>query len=67
MGDGYAAIQRGGRAACSGSGGNLMTHSAGSVTTHTGTLDISNKSWQVCHALRFTFCKALIALKLKSL
>ncbi len=26
MGDGYAAIHRGGRAACSGGGGNLMTH-----------------------------------------
>ena len=33
MGEGYAAIQRGGRAACSGGGGSLMTHSAGSVTT----------------------------------
>jgi hypothetical protein len=33
MGEGYAAIQRGGRAACSGGGGSLMTHSAGSVDT----------------------------------
>ena len=33
MGEGYAAIQRGGRAACSGGEGSLMTHSAGSVTT----------------------------------
>ncbi len=34
MGEGYAAIQRGGRAACSrGGGGSLMTYSAGSVTT----------------------------------
>jgi hypothetical protein len=33
MGEGYAAIQRGGRAACSGGGGSLMTHSAGSLTT----------------------------------
>jgi hypothetical protein len=31
MGEGYAAIRRGGRAACS--GGWVMTHSAGSVTT----------------------------------
>jgi hypothetical protein len=31
MGEGYAAIQRGGSAACSGV--SLMTHSAGSVTT----------------------------------
>jgi hypothetical protein len=33
MGEVYAAIQRGGRAACSGGGGSLMTHSTGSVTT----------------------------------
>jgi hypothetical protein len=34
MGEGYAAIHRGGGAACSGGwGGSLMTHSAGSVTT----------------------------------
>ncbi len=31
MEEGYAAIHRGGRAACS--GGSLMTHSAGSGTT----------------------------------
>ncbi len=35
MGEGYAAIQRGGRAACSGGGGGgrLMAYSAGSVKT----------------------------------
>jgi hypothetical protein len=33
MGEGYAAIQSGGRAAVMGGGGSLMTHSAGSVTT----------------------------------
>ncbi len=35
MGEGYAAIQSGGRAACSGGGGgsSVMTHTAGSVTT----------------------------------
>jgi len=32
MGEGYADIQSGG-AECSGGGGSLMTHSAGSVTT----------------------------------
>jgi hypothetical protein len=31
MGEGYAAIQIWGRAACSADGGSLMTHSAGSV------------------------------------
>jgi hypothetical protein len=80
MGEGYDAIQRGGRAACNGGGGSLMTHSAGFVTTqrkafkyvnmlwllnHTGTPDILNRSWQVCHTLTFTFLKTLIALKLK--
>jgi hypothetical protein len=30
---GYAAIQRGGGAACCGNGGSLMTHGDGSVTT----------------------------------
>jgi hypothetical protein len=62
-----------------GGGGSLMTHSAGSVTTqkkhsnmwwllnHTGTPDISNRTWQVCHTLRFTFFKTLIALKLKTI
>ncbi len=33
MGEGNAAIQSGGRAACSGDGGSVMTHTAGSVTT----------------------------------
>ncbi len=33
MGDGYAAIQRGGGLPVVGGGGSLMTHSAGSVTT----------------------------------
>ncbi len=33
MGEGYAAIQRGGRLPAVGGGGSLMTHSAGSVTT----------------------------------
>ncbi len=33
MGEGYAAIQRGGWVACSGGGGSLMTHRADSVTT----------------------------------
>ncbi len=33
MGEGYAAIQSGGRAACSGGRGSVMTHTAGSVTT----------------------------------
>jgi hypothetical protein len=34
MGEGYAAIRRGGRAACNGGGGgSQMTHTAGSVTT----------------------------------
>jgi hypothetical protein len=58
-----------------GVGGSLMTHSAGSVTTQKkafkyvmaskpySTPDISNRSWQVCHTLRFTFFKTLIALK----
>ncbi len=64
-----------------GDGGSLMTHSASSVTTQKkaikyvmasepywySTPDISNRSWQVCHTLRFTFFKTLIALKIKSL
>ncbi len=62
-----------------GGGGSQMTHSAGSVATLrkafkyvmaselTGTPDISNRTWQVCHTLRFTFFKTLIAMKLKSL
>jgi hypothetical protein len=33
MGEGNAAIQSGGRAACSGGEGSVMTHTAGSVTT----------------------------------
>jgi hypothetical protein len=33
MGEGNAAIQRGGRVACSGGGGSVVTHTAGSVTT----------------------------------
>jgi hypothetical protein len=33
MGVGYAAIQRGGRAASSGGWGSLMTHSGSSLTT----------------------------------
>ncbi len=33
MGEGNAAIQCGGRAACSGGGGSVVTHTAGSVTT----------------------------------
>ncbi len=33
MGEGNAAIQSGGRAACSGGGGIVMTHTAGCVTT----------------------------------
>jgi hypothetical protein len=37
------------------------------LLNHTGTPDISNRSWQVCHTLRFTFFKTLIALKLESL
>ncbi len=37
------------------------------VGNHTGTPDISNRSWQVCHTWRFTFFKTIIALKLKSL
>ena len=40
-----------------GGGGSLMTHSAGSVLNHTGTPDILNRSWQVCHTLRFAFLK----------
>jgi hypothetical protein len=70
MGEGYAAIQRGGGLPVVGGGGSLMTHSAGSVTTqrkalkyvmasevlnHTGTPDISNRSWQVFHTFRLTF------------
>jgi hypothetical protein len=34
MGEGYAAIQRGGGVPVVGGGGSLMTHCAGSVTTH---------------------------------
>ncbi len=33
MGEGNDAIQSGGRAACSGGGGSLMTHTTGSVST----------------------------------
>ncbi len=33
MGGGNAAIKSWGRAACSGGGGNVMNHTAGSVTT----------------------------------
>ncbi len=33
MGEGTAAIQSGGRAACSGGWGSVVTHTAGSVTT----------------------------------
>jgi hypothetical protein len=33
MGEGYAAIHRGGGLPVMGGGGSLMTHSAGSVTT----------------------------------
>ncbi len=33
MGEGYAAIHRGGGLPVTGGGGSLMTHSAGSVTT----------------------------------
>jgi hypothetical protein len=33
MGDGYAAIHRGGGLPVVGGGGSLMTHSAGSITT----------------------------------
>jgi hypothetical protein len=33
MGEGYAAIHRGGGLPVAGGGGSLMTHSAGSVTT----------------------------------
>ncbi len=40
MGEGYAAIHRGGMAACSGGWGqsSLMTHSVGSVTTQSTAL-----------------------------
>jgi hypothetical protein len=68
----------GGRAACSGGWGILMTHSDGLVTiqiiafkyvmasvNHTDTTDIKNRSWQVCHTLRFYCFKTLIALKIK--
>ena len=34
MGEGYAAIQSGGGLPAVGDGGSWMTHSAGSVTTH---------------------------------
>jgi hypothetical protein len=33
MGEGYAALHRGGGLSVVGGGGSLMTHSAGSVTT----------------------------------
>jgi hypothetical protein len=33
MGDGYAAVQRGGGLPVVGGGGSVMTHTAGSVTT----------------------------------
>jgi hypothetical protein len=33
MGEGNAAIQSGWRAACSGGGGSVMTHTAGSINT----------------------------------
>jgi hypothetical protein len=50
MGEGYAAIQRGGRAAFSGGGGGglgcLITHSAGSFTTQNRV-----NVWQTCHDL----------------
>ncbi len=38
MGEGYAAIHRGGGLPVVGGGGSLMTHSAGSVTTQSTAL-----------------------------
>ncbi len=80
MGEGYAAIQKGGRAACSGVWGQFWwlivlallapkrKHSnMWWLLNHTGTHAISNRSWQVCYTLIFTVLKTLIALKLKSL
>jgi hypothetical protein len=74
MGKDYAALQRGGRLSVGGGGGSLRNHSAGSVTNQRKAFKYVMASEpyryiqvQVCHTLRFTFCKTLIALKLKSL
>jgi hypothetical protein len=74
MGEGYDAIQGGGVPEGWGGGADdSMTRSAGSVTIQSITFkymiafepymycipDIYNRSWQVCHTLRFTFFKHL--------
>ncbi len=77
MGEGYAAIHRGGGLPAVGGGGSLMTHSAGSVTTQSIALKYVMASepykctWylkQVMAGLPYIkiyFFKTLIALKKK--
>jgi hypothetical protein len=74
MGEGYAAIQRGGGAAFSCGWGHLMTQSSGAVTHQSKTFKYVKASEpyrytryikQVCHTLRFTFLNSPLALKVK--
>ncbi len=76
MGEGYAAINRGRRAAVEGGGGSLMTHSAGSVTTQSIALkyvmayEPYRYTWYLKHVMAGLpyikiFLNTLIALKVK--